>query len=155
MPDFQRYFTAAHYRRFMLSLLLLIAGGTGFCYRTLADELQQLAAEKWQNEQKQQTAMNLNQQLSALPANQTAAAEPLLPLFSVTDMLRRSGGRLKHWRPDKTVSQLELSLTWEKAPCVFRHLAGYKDADLETFKMKADPSVGRVSLTLEFRYATH
>lgn len=155
MPDLQRYFTAKNYRRFMLSLWVLITGGAGYCYWILSGEQQRLTVEKLQNAQRQETVRHLSQRLSALPAGEADAPAPAPPLFSVADMLQGTGGRLQIWRPEKPVSQLELSLIWEKVPGIFQHLARYKGADLKAFSIKAGPSSGRVSLTLEFRYATH
>lgn len=155
MPDLQRYFTARNSRRFLLSLLLSVAGGSGYCYWTLSGEQQHLMTEKGRNAQLQETLAALSQQWSAMSSAQAVAPAPMLPRFSVADTIRSADGRLTRWRPDKPVAQLELSLLWEKVPCIFRHLAKYKGTSLEAFHMRADPSSARVSLTLEFRYAAH
>ena len=77
---------------------------------------------------------------------------PVVPIFSVVEILRQSHGRLIHWQPDALHARLELSLAWENVPFFFEQIANYRGLNLASFHITAVPDSMAVILVLEFSY---
>lgn len=152
MSHVEQLFTHSRHRYFVLSLSALLLVSLFGGYFLQAEYRQQYRYAQLRNIQLGQQIVRLNQKLSTLPATGIPTSVTTLPVFSVIETLRKSGGRLVSWQPGEPQATLELLLAWDKVPHFFQHISYYQDVNLTSFIINGTKDSMIVALTLEFRY---
>lgn len=145
-------FTYRSHKYFLLLLAILLLVGLLAGYLLQADYQRQHLYTEQRNIQLEQSIVLLKQKMKTLPVTKIFTPRTVAPVFSVIEVLKKSGGRLINWQPGEPQAKLELLLSWQKVPWFFQHLSYYQDLNLTSFTIAAtkDPMV--VALTLAFSY---
>jgi len=152
LPHLEQLLTHSNRRYFLITLSGLLLLGMGGGYLLQADYQQQYRYTQQRNQQLEQHIVTLQQKVNTLPATEIFTPVITAPVFSVIEILRKSGGRLIHWQPGEPLARLELLLGWEKVPSLFRHLSYYQCINLASFTIESTKDPVMVMLTLEFSY---
>ncbi|WP_299998632.1 hypothetical protein [uncultured Cedecea sp.] len=153
MSHLKYLFIHSSRRYFLIILSGLLLTGIVAGYLLQADYQQQYRYIQQRNMRLEQHIVTLKQEVNTLPpATSIFTPVAVAPVFSVIEILKKSGGRLINWQPGEPQETLEFLLRWEKVPWIFRHLSYYQGINLTSFSIgdTKDPMV--VMLTLVFSH---
>ena len=152
LPYLEQLFITRSHRYFVFILSVFGLAGLVCGYLWLGDERQQYRYLQQHDARLRQQLVIMREKISLIPATVIPALPIAAPIFSMTETLRQSRGGLIHWQPDKQHARLELSVAWERVPCLFTHIANYRGLILTSFSMTAASDAMAVILALEFSY---
>jgi pilus assembly protein HofO len=102
------------------------------------------------NQQASQRVAELRRKIPPLikPVPMLLPAQP--PVFSVTEFVGKSGGKLLKWQPDNKQGDLEMLVPWEKLPGLFARLAEYRVVTSNAFTLTSQGELLKLVLAMEF-----